>query len=166
MLCADFLAPKPKPEPKLKMCRVDFLSGQNENKFNLSVSYAFHEVANSQSRTSQRPHGGGLFPLLFLLLLLCCFFFFHSSSPGFLFSTLCVVIVALVANLVGYHCGGQNDTQHHYLPHSDSRHFRPVHVRMPPASSALAQISSAYGRVVLVAPLSFKCYLKQLELNG
>lgn len=107
--CADFLAPKNRSQNELiRKCRVDFRSERNENKFNLSVSYAFHDTdsvavgARCWRREGEEEEVPWLEAAVFVV----------------------AVVVALVTILSGYHCGGQCDTQHHYLPHTDSRHFR------------------------------------------
>jgi len=114
--------------PRTRKCRVDFLPGRNENKFNLSVSYAFHEVAtprdsNFRRRRRQRKRKRQRRRMSLVLYFVMLVFEFYTARCKW--AKVSCRYCCSCYNLVGYHCGDQYDTQHHYLPHTDSRHFLP-----------------------------------------
>lgn len=65
------MAPKNRSQNELiRKCRVDFRPERNENKFNLSVSYAFHDTDSVAVGKGKKRKFPGLRQLSLLLLLL------------------------------------------------------------------------------------------------
>lgn len=115
------LNPKPKPNRN----RTESVARWNGNKFNLSVSDAFRVLRGEKPRQKKEnlPPGRSLFSCtawciifaIFLRVVFYLFIFFFFGSRQSQLSLLCV-------RLSSSFCGN-NDTQHHYLPHTDSWRF-------------------------------------------
>lgn len=113
------LNPKPKPNRN----RTESVARWNGNKFNLSVSDAFRVLRGEKPRQKKEnlppeevyflAPPGALFSPFFCALFFIYLYFFGSRQSQL--SLLCV-------RLSSSFCGN-NDTQHHYLPHTDSWRF-------------------------------------------